>query len=148
MYLLSATSRQDLRENVTYDEIITRFNQEWVPKQCPMCHEPSYDPMKVQLWCSNYHSVCAKCVRQLCRSLVSTDSATFNNGHIECPVCKELIPRGKNGPGWLRAWMHADQVLKHYNIPTPGQNISGGRTRFKRYDVRKNTIRRRKEKKN
>jgi len=132
-YLLSATSRQDLRENVTYDEIITRFNQEWVPKQCPMCHEPSYNPMKVQLWCSNYHSVCAKCAAQLCRPLLR-DRATFNSGHIECPICKELIPRGRasTDPGWLMASLSADKALKHYNLPTPGQNISGGRTRRKR----------------
>ena len=135
-YLLSATSRQDLRENVTYNEIITRFNQKWVPTQCPMCHEPSYKPMKVVIWCSNYHQVCAKCVKQLVRPIISKDTEQWGNERIECPVCKELIPYGRTTTsihrGWGLAWGNARKVLEYYNIPTSGQNISGGRTRRKR----------------
>ena len=106
VYLLITSQRQDLTVTVTYDQLVTRFNQtygdanadampptanaaamppmpptaEEEEEECPICYE-SYNvnaPYNITLPC-NRHKVCARDILQLC--------ARGQNA-MKCPICR------------------------------------------------------------
>ena len=131
MYLLITAQRQDLTVNVTYDQLITQFNQTYGPDaagpanatamppmppmptvaeeedECPICYE-SYNvnaPYNITLPCN--HKVCARCILQMCGR---------GRDAMKCPMCRAPF----NQAICLQAQQHIEEQ------PAPKQ---GGRRR-------------------
>ena len=124
-YLLITSHRQDLTVNVTYDGLVTQFNQTYgdanaaamppMPpvaeeEECPICYE-SYNvnaPYNITLPCN--HKVCARCILQLCAR---------GQDAMRCPMCR--------APFNQAICLQAEQHIEEQPAPT-----QGGRRRRKR----------------